>query len=63
MASKKGFQKSKKKERNEAEIEFDKVRLDVFKFGLKHLDRKDKESTKLDRLKRLGAEVCRLFFN
>jgi hypothetical protein len=50
--------KSKKQVRNEAEVEFDKVRLDVFNFGLKHLDRKDKESTKIDRLQRLGAEVC-----
>lgn len=43
------------------ELEFQKIRLDVFKFGLKHLNKQDKESTKLDQLKRLGADVSNKF--
>ena len=42
---------------NDTDLEFQKIRLDVFQFGLKHLNKKDKEATKLDQLKRLGANV------
>lgn len=52
---KKQFQRKLNNERLDAE--FRKARLDVFKFGVKHLNKKDKEATKIDQLVRLGAQV------
>ena len=53
--AKKGFKR--KLNNDKLDIEFRKARLDVFKFGVKHLSKKDKEATKYDQLVRLGAEV------
>jgi len=50
---KKQFKKKLNNDRLDAE--FRKARLDVFKFGVKHLNQKDKEATKIDQLVRLGA--------
>ena len=52
---KKGFRK--KLNNDKLDAEFRKARLDVFKFGVKHLSKKDKEATKYDQLVRLGAQV------
>lgn len=54
-AGKKGFKK--KLNNDKLDAEFRKARLDVFKFGVKHLSQKDKEATKYDQLVRLGAQV------
>ena len=43
------------------DAEFKRARLDVFKFGVKHLNKKDRIATKYDQLVRLGAEVILIF--
>lgn len=50
------FKKQQKKTDN-LDAEFKRARLDVFKFGVKHLNKQDKEATKYDQLVRLGAVV------
>lgn len=47
----------KKLNNERLDAEFRRARLDVFKFGVKHLNKKDKETTKYDQLVRLGAMV------
>ena len=57
MAKFKDKKKYTKLNNDKLDAEFKKARQEVFRFGVKHLNKKDKESTKYDQLVRLGAEV------